>query len=528
MSTGLAGPLSPARLVAVGAAVFAANAGLLVLQLAAGRWLAPFVGSSLETWTAVIGAFLTGIAAGNAVGGKLADRYPSGRRLALALVLGAAAAVWMVAVPRILAATGVHQILPLGVRIPVLAMVLCLPAGFALSLPTPLAVRILLADVRRAGRVTGTVFALGTLGCLAGNYATGFVLIPTMTLDEIGCAVAGALIVMAAGTWMVSREAEPSAFPSPALGSASRLHGEFPVETACRVVFLCSFAAMTLELCATRLMAQILGVSLYTWTGVIGVMLAGTAAGNGLGGAIADRAGPRALAWCLALATAAGVAVLLVFFLGNSRPIHDSDSGLAGLLHRADVVTRVLAWTFALAFPAMLMLGTISPQVIRLAVPDVGHAGRVAGRVYAWSTAGAIAGTFATGFVLISTVGTYRTVLVAALLPAAAAVLAVRRQLTGGVLYTVCLAGGTAAGGLLILDPETVGITRETNYFSVRVRTAAWPRTDRELADSPAVAVAGPAGTVDPPGTVLALQLDRLTHSRVKPDDPGYLFYPHE
>ena len=54
--------------------VFLANAGLLVLQSTAGRLLAPFVGSSLETWTAIIGAFLAGIALGNAAGGRLADR----------------------------------------------------------------------------------------------------------------------------------------------------------------------------------------------------------------------------------------------------------------------------------------------------------------------------------------------------------------------------------------------------------------------------------------------------------------------
>ena len=32
---------------------------------------------------------------------------------------------------------------------------------------------------------------------------------------------------------------------------------------------------------------------------------------------------------------------------------------------------RILAWTFALFFLPMMLLGTISPQVIRLAVPDV-------------------------------------------------------------------------------------------------------------------------------------------------------------
>src|SRR6476659_6886323 len=70
------------RLVAVGAVIFVANAALLVLQLVAGRLLAPFIGSSLETWTSIIGVFLAGIALGNAFGGKLADRYPTPRTLA--------------------------------------------------------------------------------------------------------------------------------------------------------------------------------------------------------------------------------------------------------------------------------------------------------------------------------------------------------------------------------------------------------------------------------------------------------------
>src|ERR1700721_1424670 len=56
------------------------------------------------------------------------------------------------------------------------------------------------------------------------------------------------------------------------------------------IVFLASFGGMTLELTASRVLAEFLGVSLFTWTGIIGVMLAGTALGNITGGLIADRA----------------------------------------------------------------------------------------------------------------------------------------------------------------------------------------------------------------------------------------------
>src|SRR3954452_23361493 len=108
--------VSATRLFGVGVVVFVANAALLVLQLVAGRLLAPFVGSSLETWTTVIGVFLTGIALGNGLGGKLADRYPTPRTLAVLLAIGAGTALWMVLFPMILSGTGVHKSIPLGIR----------------------------------------------------------------------------------------------------------------------------------------------------------------------------------------------------------------------------------------------------------------------------------------------------------------------------------------------------------------------------------------------------------------------------
>src|SRR3954454_22655253 len=114
-------PLPVGRLVAVGAVIFVANAALLVLQLVAGRLLAPYIGSSLETWTSIIGVFLAGIALGNGFGGKLADRYPTPRTLAALLALGAGAALWMFFSPMLRPTTGLQKPIPLGVRIPILA-----------------------------------------------------------------------------------------------------------------------------------------------------------------------------------------------------------------------------------------------------------------------------------------------------------------------------------------------------------------------------------------------------------------------
>src|SRR5512139_692963 len=67
--------------------VFIASFCTLVIELVAGRIMAPYVGVSLYTWTSIIGVVLAGISIGAWVGGMLADRYPSASTLGWLLFL---------------------------------------------------------------------------------------------------------------------------------------------------------------------------------------------------------------------------------------------------------------------------------------------------------------------------------------------------------------------------------------------------------------------------------------------------------
>src|SRR5438552_16096181 len=62
---------------------------------------------------------------------------------------------------------------------------------------------------------------------------------------------------------------------------------------ACTIVFVASFCTLVIELIAGRIMAPYIGVSLYTWTSIIGVVLAGMSGGNFFGGFVADRYASR-------------------------------------------------------------------------------------------------------------------------------------------------------------------------------------------------------------------------------------------
>ncbi len=329
--------------------IFLANAGLLVLQLVGGRLLAPFIGSSIETWTCVIGVFLTGIALGNWLGGRIADRFPSPKTVFVVLILSGLSSLGMMACYDWTLAAGFYRSIPLGPRIPLLAILFCLLPAFFLSLLTPLTIKLLLPDVGSAGRIAGLIFALSTLGCLIGNYFTGFWLMAEYSLNEIIKFVGFGLIGLAgpivlvkkAGTSAALAETPQQADPdSPPDGS---WNFRTNIRLAYAIVFLSSFCGMSLELTGSRVLAPVLGVSLFTWTGIIGVMLAGTCCGNYLGGVLADRGvGPALRRFAFIMAALAGAASGPVVAAMAFRFQSDPQSGRELVIRLIGLVIGVL------------------------------------------------------------------------------------------------------------------------------------------------------------------------------------------
>lgn len=162
-------------------------------------------------------------------------------------------------------------------------------------------------------------------------------------------------------------------------------------------IFFASGCIVTFELAAARLVARSLGSSLYTWTFVPAVVLAGVALGSLAGGRLADRFHTRrTLSVLFALTSAACVALVIV-----------------------DNVVREWIWLWRLNWPAHVLvhvclvflapsalLGAVGPVVVKMALERGEAPGRTAGALLAWAAAGCIAGTLLTGFVLIASFGT--------------------------------------------------------------------------------------------------------------------------
>lgn len=253
-------------------------------------------------------------------------------------------------------------------------------------------------------------------------------------------------------------------------------------------------ATMIVELVAGRILVPYLGTSLYTWTSIIGVVLAGVSVGYACGGWLADRARSRQTLGFVFVA--GGLACLAVPVM--TKIITDTDAfGALPLVPRIVLVTAVIFLA-----PSSL-LGAVLPLVVRLTLTDLALAGSTVGLIYAASALGSIAGTFLTGLVLIERFGTRPTlVALSALLVALGMAVGAWWRTRRGALTTFVALGTYVLVVVALQGKVDAPCIRETSYSCLRVvETTAEGRPVR------------------------ALLLDRLVHSYNDPDDPRFLTY---
>ncbi|MBJ3764513.1 fused MFS/spermidine synthase [Maribius pontilimi] len=151
----------------------------LTYEIAAGRVLAPFFGTSLLTWTAVIATVLAGFSLGSALGGFVAERD---RRAAIGTVRRALVAT---AVLMALSPTALGLLYVLGARgtagMLVSVFLAFFPASVLVSVPSPLLAKLAVeARPGREGSTLGLVLAAGSLGAIVGAILAGFVALPLL------------------------------------------------------------------------------------------------------------------------------------------------------------------------------------------------------------------------------------------------------------------------------------------------------------------------------------------------------------
>ena len=198
--------------------VLVSGAAILVVETLAVRLVAPYVGLTLESTTAVIGVALAGIAVGAALGGRWADVLPPRRVAAGALAVGGLGVLAVRPLVRLLG-----PVLGPG---PVAAILLVaastLVSVTALAMVTPAVTRARITGLEGSGSVIGELSAAGTIGSLAGTFLTGFVLVTFLPVTAIllVTAVACLLLALAVAVDVRRREAARTGGAAVLLGVA--------------------------------------------------------------------------------------------------------------------------------------------------------------------------------------------------------------------------------------------------------------------------------------------------------------------
>jgi spermidine synthase len=447
--------------------VFASGAAGLIYQVLWLRQLSLVFGVTVYAASTVLAAFMAGLAIGSALCRRIRwQRLPPLAAFGAAEVLVGASGL---ASPLLLdAASSLYLVLyraaPDSIGVVTAARLVC---SFAiLALPTALmgvTLPLLSAAVSAPGRPNGTriglIYAVNTLGAMAGALLCGLVLIPAIGIRS-SFLVAAVLnvtvgaIAMWKGWRPHAQARQPGssgrgqATPEPAAAQPERR----VLQAVRAVVLMSGFASLGLEIVWFRLMLQFVAATAQAFTAMLATVLGGIAIGAVVAARLLRRPADHPAALGTAQALAGAITPASLFFL-----MWTVERGWKTMGLWPAVLIAILPPAVCLGVGLPLALGIVG-QARRDRDDDV--AGPV-GSTYALNVAGAIAGSLASGFLLLPRLGSLGTlVALSALLVASGAWLAWRRPAAAGRLAGASLALLFAVLAWLVPDPFRVAIDR--------------------------------------------------------------------
>jgi len=417
-ATPLGGPLRALVLVLFFASGFAA----LVYQVVWSRLLGHVLGSTVYAVSAVLAAFMGGMALGAALFGRWIDTRRDAIRVYALLELGVV--VCALAVPHVLRflltplygglfrSLGPGHAALLPIRFAASVLVLLVPTAL-MGATLPVMTRFLTAPGgARVGVTVGALYAVNTLGAVVGSFTGGFVLLPAFGLHRTTLIAAGATFVAALGAlgvWRhVRRREEALPMPEPERAAAPSVAAEpsSQLTAAQQDVILILFAisglaALAYEVVWTRLLVFFIPNSVYAFAMMLTVYLLGIALGSALHN-VFIRGTRHGVTWFIWLEALLGIAVAL---------------GLIVLPVMRGIVVRFSTGPFvngaveaflraaALMLLPTLLLGMIFPVATTLVANRPGKTGSGVGRAYFANTIGALLGAVLAAFVLVPLLG---------------------------------------------------------------------------------------------------------------------------
>jgi spermidine synthase len=462
--------------------LFFSGTAALIYQVLWIKQLSLVVGVEVYSITVSVSAFFAGLAGGGALLGRVADRWK--RPLALYCLLESGVAVGGVAATVALAHTaGLFVAIEsrAGIVAWILLFLLVGAPAFLMGGTLPVAVRSLAAGRSRVAKTGGWVYAANTAGGIVGALLSSFVLVPWLGVR--GTALAAAVFNLVAAGMALALDRRYAAVQSRAKSEEARAWSSGS-RTALALYAVAGGIALGYEVVWSQALAQFLSTRVFAFSIVLATYLAGLVAGSALYARFSSRVHDAWGVFGLLISAAGVVALLEIAGLGLWQLRFQIDAGnivfSATGSEFARMSAQFLIAAIGVVFVPTVLLGAAFPAVLQLtARPE--RTGRDVGVILALNTAGGIAGTLLTGFLLVPSLGLVRTLGLLAVAAATVGALAVLfgprvgRKLQAAVfsLGLIAVAAGfltpqdrlarllltTRGGGALVFYQESRGAT---------------------------------------------------------------------
>lgn len=418
---------SPGDAQVAGLAVlfFASGAAALVLQVVWVYRLGLVFGNAAYATAATLSAFFLGVALGGWVGGRVAQRLPrplvAYASMEWGIALGAllflpGVAAYEAAYPSIGGLAGDTRGLLTLVKLAFSVSLLLIPTVLMGGTFPVLVQYVTQTRIQLARRGT-LLYAANTLGAAFGAALAAFVLLPRLGVRHTYLAALFAIVAVGVAAFMLASVAgrgetssgRPTSEPDPQAARVDPGAEDSTPVTVPLVPLAIASGLLTLsaEVLWTRMLAQVLQNSVYSFAAVLVVFLLALGLGASLAHVLSRlRTAPeRVLAWLLGLA-AVSVA-LSPFFFGQ---LTDGLTYLAPRSSWGGYVAQVFLLSATVVLPPTLLMGAVFPYLLKVTPADRRGAGAAVGRLVLLNSLGAAAGPLVVGFLALDLLGLWRSV----------------------------------------------------------------------------------------------------------------------
>jgi spermidine synthase len=430
----------------------ASGCSALIYEIVWFQLLQLVIGSTAVSLGVLLATFMGGLCAGSLVLPRVLAgrwRHPLLVYAAIEAGIGVCGILVLLSMPLIdgIYSAGVGHGMPAILLRAVVCAVCLMPPTMLMGASLPAIARWIETSPRGVAWL-GLLYGANTAGAVAGCLLAGFYLLRVYDMATATWVAAAINGLVAVGSWRMSRTTPERA---PAGGAARRGAGGRGFQTAYLAIALSGATALGAEVVWTRLLGLLFGATVYTFSIILAIFLAGIGLGSGVGSVLSRSRRPRAaLGICQMLL--AGAIAWTAFTLSRSLPYWPVNPLLAGspwITFQVDMARAI--WTI---LPATLCWGASFPLALAAVAGRELDPGRLVGGVYAANTFGAILGALAFSMILIPRMGTQQCQRALILLAALSALLVLvpaawrARSKAGlaGLAAAVGAAGYLAAG----------------------------------------------------------------------------------